>query len=664
MSFGQRENAMGLEWSLPGGVWMPVVLVVGLALIRIFSRQDVLSLSMQTLAILLMGIMLLGPMQTTYVHYTTPTQTYHVLLDHSASMAQSNGTSQTRWQQVLDEVVQDPNRLDTWHELQWQWTVFAGDWASCPESDLQQIKPDGQQTNLLGALASVSDSLPADESIIVVSDGNQSTPGDLGQVINQLKKQGHTVHTLGLGKPATQPQLMADAWAEPSIGTPGQVVQLHLQIRGLATLPAGVLLPVTVLEDDNVIAEFQLPASSLDANRLTQPIKLGALGMHRYTWQINHPAFTAMPPIAFVHCVRQPVKVMLLEARPHWLTRNASRAMQMAPNVQLTARYAMGDSREIRIDEATQDQTAAHTDLQWLKQDVTILGSQTHAMLNASMQSQLLDWVRQGGGLLWLRGSEVDASHWPAALLPDDPLSDDAVQTLLSDLPLSLVPGTTAKNILKIRHLGQGLILMLDDAKFELAAVPTPAMDLLVIRLVHWLAEPLSPGQGIKADMQLDRYAARSGESVQVTVTLHDLRQPHLEVTNPTGVVAPLSLKRDPNHPLQLTGSLQVDQPGMYQLVLVSHQLHQAITVRPASDEQMYLATNHALLKTIANQTSGQFETSPAKLIQQLRDQQYHQLAQSSEPISSMRFNHPLLALPVILLWLGSWYLQRRRGGV
>ncbi|MBN4061018.1 hypothetical protein JYU15_01140, partial [bacterium AH-315-I18] len=297
-------------------------------------------------------------------------------------------------------------------------------------------------------------------------------------------------------------------------------------------------------------------------------------------------------------------------------------------------------------------------------QDVIIMGSNVEKMLNASQRQSLAQWVTQGGGLLWLRSSKVRPKLWPKMLVDPHQLQNQSnISQLLAGLSLPIKNQNT-QPLLTHWQVGQGHVLKLNDALLNLSVSQNQQMNLLAIRMANWLAKPLETGQGRQAQMHLDRHAALAGQTITITLIVRDNVHPQLQVTESDGTTRTLSVKPDITNPLQWFSDLTLQKPGIYWIDLLSHDIKQAVNVRLADDEAMHLSANHTLLRKIARQTGGQFWLSPKQMIDGLKDSQMQHLAKQSQPVSRPCFNHPILVISIISLWLGSWYLTRRKGGI
>ena len=652
------------QWLLPLGLGFTIVLVVATVLIRLYKRQTLWSVLLHGLAVILIGISLLGPMAFINTSQSTQQQKATLLVDASGSMSLKDGSDQTRFDRVLNDYLNQDNinALNRMTRLQFQ--CFANG-VLLPSNRINLKKPlQEDSTRMISAIMLLNEQLPKDQPIILFSDGNDTDDPKFHKAyLRTLAQQHRVVHTVGLGKPVTQPTLKAYAWSEPSICQPGQVVTWHLQLNGVATLPENQLIHVVLDDDGRALSQFSPESNTQNTLRFKHQTTFNKPGIHKLDWHV-FAGKTVMPlrEITFVEVVAPPVNVLLLEGSPHWFTRNAARALQQDHQLNLTARYALGDTRELQLSDTGE---SANDALELDQREVIVLGQQTERLLNEAMRRNLYRWVSEGGGLLWLRGVPSEGKVWPKQLIPRDALRDQQRHELFGDLSLPFTVTGKAQNLLREKTMGNGRVILLDTSQLTLSAVGDRTVDLLALRLVGMVAKPLKHGQGTTADMQLDRHASRIGEQVAVTVTVRNAINPQLQITLPDGATQQVTLTPDPANHLKWTTQVPVEQAGYHVLTLPSHDnLQQAFVARPEDDEHMHLIPNHALLKAIARETGGTFFSSPGAMIDQLVNTQQQHLASQSQPIIQHRFNHPLLVILILGLWLGGWYVVRRKGGV
>lgn len=656
---------MPVNFSIPLGLcWtLLVILITGIVLIA-FKKQLWVTV-LQMAAILLMGVVLLGVQRFQIKTLASTQQNYVALIDTSQSMAQNDGMPTSRWEQLNQYWlnVQLRNQMQTIGN--WQFRSF--DQQLKTVSRIETLKPIGQHSNLLGSLIDLSNELPsilnpknsafpwAEVPIVLFSDGNQSLPINLSTTISLLKKQKIKVHAVGLGKSASQTKPRGYAWAEPSICQPGQKVQLHVWFQGLSTITKQDALEIILNQSNQkkIVLKHQL--DGLDSAHLTHNVKLNTLGIHSFNFHVTQPEKNIelkMP--AIVQCVDDPVNVLILEAKPHWFTRNIQRALILDPNLHVTSRYALGDHREIELSNSSQ--FVVHDEFFLKDQDVILLGHRVYTMLSLAQQEALEQWVTQGGGLFWFRGSNIESAYWPEALIP---ANDEQMPPRLWK---KLVPeALTPSEFLQHRKLGQGNIIRLNHELFDVSATGDKQLNLLAIRIAHYLAKPLNTASNLYAQLQLDRYAATANEPVKIKVIVRNNMKPELDVSMedqlPIGVV----LQQDSINSLIWKTTFVPKKEGVYRINLRSHSLEQAITVRPVDDESMHLGTNHALLKKIALQTGGEFWTESKQMFNALIKEQQLKRSKEKQALTEPYFNHPVLVIMIVCLWLGSWYLAQRQ---
>ncbi|HAI10956.1 MAG TPA: hypothetical protein DCM28_04585 [Phycisphaerales bacterium] len=653
------------QWLLPLGWFVPVVLLTLVLVLCTWNMQTRWQLLMHTLAIILTGMALLGPVAQSSTSQSTQLGKTTFLIDVSGSMSLTDDADRSRFEIVKQDYLTPANLQRLGQSMRLQFQCFnEGVYPPTPTPQLYDPLPQSG-TRLFSALLTVDQQLTDDQPIVIFSDGNDADhrrPTDIGS-FKALVKMTRKVHIVAMGKPANHPTIKAYAWADPSICQTNMPVTFALQLSGLATLPQNQPFVIQLIQDSQQLKQFEVRPSLRNMLTLKHTMTFNKPGIHHVQWMIPNGAGKPIREIAFVECVDLPVNVLLLEAMPHWFTRNVARALQLDHKLDITARYALGETRELQL--SGDQQSNAQDDFQLQEREVVVLGNHTADMLNEAQRNQLLQWVNDGGGLLWLRGSNLPSDRWPPELIPNQPITHVQRQQLIGDLALPFASDGKLQNLLYEKPLGKGRIIRLDESQLILSAVNNQAMDLFALRLVGAVARPLRHGQGQHADMQLDRMSARVGEKVTVQLTVRNAAIPKLQLTLPNNKTQDVELTADPNNSLKWIAHIPVEQSGMYRLNLLSHdQLQRAFVARPANDEQMHLIPNHGLLKAIAKSTGGQFITTPEQLMDTLIHQRQIQVASRQHPIIRQRFNHPLLVIPILGLWLAGWYVARRKGGV
>lgn len=653
------------QWTLPLGLWVTITVVIVVLVLRLFKSPISTASLFHVLAVLLMGVILLGPVSTAITHSAISRPKLSMIVDVSPSMSLTDGTDQSRYDTIRNVYLNEENIAQLTRTFDLSFQCFTeGLFQPSNQLKFDQPMTDGL-SRLLASIMTLDQQLPQDQPLLVFSDGNDTDDAKYDTAYrNMLKQATRKMHAVAIGDAVIQPTLHGYAWASPSICQPGQTVTLHLQLQGISTLLSSRSPVITLIENGLVLATPIATQASSNMMHVTHPIKFNKPGIHQIYWQVSgQMGMPAKQYTTLVDIVDPPVNVLLLEGNPHWMSRNAARALQRDHRLNLTARYQLGDTRELQLSD--NQQTTTDDALELDQREVIIMGSHAERLLNPAMRQHLYQWVSQGGGLLWLRGSDITPDTWPAALIPTQPISVTRRDALISDLALSFTFNGHAENLLRETALGQGRIMMLDESQLALTAVGDQAADLLMLRLVGAVAKPLVHGQGVLADMQLDHRDTRIGEDLSIEVTIRNTTQPQLQITLPDSTKQLITLTPDATNPLKWQARIPATQTGYHELNLLSHgNLKQAFTARPANDEMMHLTPNHDLLKQIANLTGGAYITTPQQMIDKLVTEQQHTLATQTSPIMRHRFNHPMLVLPILIFWLAGWYLHRRKGGV
>ena len=209
-----------------------------------------------------------------------------VLVDTSGSMGLSAGGEPTRLQGVID-YLHDEQRsaLDNLAE-RYEIALYQFDDSVrlLPREDLPQIRPGGQRTDLIGAVAQVLDdnrgAPPA--GVVVLSDGVHHG-SDTG--LGYLRRAGVPVVTVGVGDLETYRDIRVVDVQAPSL------TFLHYPADVSATVQvwgyAGETLAVVLQRDGRVVAtQRMLVDSNASEQRMMFPLEPDTIGEFAYTISI------------------------------------------------------------------------------------------------------------------------------------------------------------------------------------------------------------------------------------------------------------------------------------------------------------------------------------------------------------------------------------------
>lgn len=529
-----------------------------------------------------------------------------IFVDTSASMAEADVRSATDQQSIsrLTAVTQAwlnearTRKLGAFSEVE----ILAFDEQTRP-APIDQLKPDGKATRLFDALAQ-SDA----DVALILSDGHDTTalggidatngPGNIGRIF-----------AVPVGNPRSAPDLALQAWPASDRLLEGQATTIVVALtqRGFADRSAVIELLQNgeVIETRSIILSQTIGELRFDVTPPLAPQR--TVEAHHYRARVRlaegQEAYTENnAEDLFIQVSRGRVKVLLIEGEPYWDTRSLARLIGGHPRFDLTAVFAFGGKRSLRrFGDAIEPGNEPTEDLQAF--DIVVLGRHVERLVEQGFATDLVEWVRGGGAVVFARGLPFDRGDplgrellagidsispvtWAQPVVgemrvrlgsgsdPRGPLADLQDDAVLSRLPgmlaatriegrktASLVlleqkPGDgPAMAALTSLRVGSGVTMaVLTEGLWRWELLPGVSGDardesvygVFWVRAMQWLASGgvFLPGQDIA--LEADRLGVEPGENVTLTVSTRyietDGLDPRLSVLDAGGKFQPLQL--------------------------------------------------------------------------------------------------------------------------
>ncbi len=377
-----------------------------------------------------------------------------ILIDASASMATGDGEQgQSRFVKArrLAQTLKDT--LSDRYEIQLE--RFAGAAAPTDMAALATLQPDGQSTDLAGALADVLRSdVPQGQAVVIFSDGIHNAGGGEAAVLEAASRAKAVAAPLlvkTLGGEAVVTDLAVDVRSPQELAFVGQQVsvQVELQPQGIAGRAVSVLL----LQDEKQVARQEVTLS--DRTALVEfPVKHEKSGVFRYEVRVDPldgEVTAANNRAAYVlRVVDEPIRVLLLEGKPYWDTKFLVRTLASDPSIELVSVVRLAEGRFLQRtlprkpplaaaadSPPAEDRAATNTRPEtWqvlsrveslladpaalAKFQIVVLGRDAEAYLTDDALIAIKRWLaRDGGSLVCFRGSPtVQVSQKLGTLLP------------------------------------------------------------------------------------------------------------------------------------------------------------------------------------------------------------------------------------------------------
>ncbi|MEM9295633.1 MAG: VWA domain-containing protein [Planctomycetota bacterium] len=257
-------------------------------------------------------------------------------------------------------------------------------------------------------------------SVVVLSDGRESTDASPLSVAEAARGAGVAVHAAAFGTTSGTPDLALTAEVEPTyllVDEPGRV-RVRVLRGGEGVDEATVRL---TRGDEEIVRQVAFNGRRLATVEL--PITEPTAGTFAYAVSVDAaPGELELrnnhQPV-FVDVLADRFRVLLLEGQPTWDTRFIARALRRDERVALTQMTRLSADRlerltaRVRDEDATSDSsadTASSPDaLRWADYDVVILGGGMHRLLTDELVASLSDYVgEQGGRVLFAHGRPYD----------------------------------------------------------------------------------------------------------------------------------------------------------------------------------------------------------------------------------------------------------------
>lgn len=381
---------------------------------RRLSRARAALLSLLRLAgITGLLLLLLRPSHQEEIIVASKQQLVIASIDVSQSMDQPDAARSTRRLDAALRLLRESKLADSPTSL--RWFAFSDDARPITPDQIDALRPDGDTTHFHTSITTLLASL---------------TPGEQAEAI-LLFTDGHDFEMVSPTKTAMAARARETPLYAIPIGAQGQVRDVSLRmthfqpysyVRQKSRISAmarftgceNELVNIQLLRNGTAIDTLQL--STRDEAELpieftvTEPeggqfeYEIRAQPIYKETTITNNSAIT------YLNVLDDKLRVLLLEGSPYWdttfLLRSLTRNDKM--DVDAVIQIAPGKARRIRSgDAAFQTETTTTSDWalpttrdEFEAYDAVLLGANTAALLNETQQAALVDYVREGGGVL------------------------------------------------------------------------------------------------------------------------------------------------------------------------------------------------------------------------------------------------------------------------
>ncbi len=338
-----------------------------------------------------------------------------IAIDASASMATRDVAGRSRAQSAAS--LFGP-RSDLWVALSNRHRVSTVQFAQTVSVVNTKLasEPSGARTDLAaairGALATLADREWDGSSVLLVSDGRDTSAGRPTDAAQAARSLGATVHAFPVGSPARVPDLRLTAHRSRIAAVPGKQVEIGATVT-VATSVASTR--VELLQSGRLIASRSVNLRDGEAE-IRFPIR-PSVGALRYRLRAvplrgeTHVSDNRSDVLVTASDAR--ARVLLLEAEPSWDARFLARTLSEGGQVELTTVYQLTPAKYY----ATTPKSAVGAQVTLPRSvselsayDIIVLGKGFEQFFTAAEAPAIREWISSRGGCLVLLRGRADSS--------------------------------------------------------------------------------------------------------------------------------------------------------------------------------------------------------------------------------------------------------------
>ncbi len=402
----QQILAGSLQLDIPFG-WFALILVL-LALSVVFGfgytklSNSAPSAIVRIALVSVIAFALFRPALTIQSEQTIDGETV-VMIDNSISMKIDDGSVSRA--SVVNELFASGDIL----ESQRVRLVAVGETTSEIET-VEELEFDSPRSNLTDALHDVvAGKLGSDTaSVVLISDGGNSSDRDTSSVLRQLTASGIAVNVIGVGSEEFANDIeIADVRLTPRV-IAGDTVEARIVIKQSGY--SGQNVTLNVEQDDRLISNTPISFTDDSSYVVTVPVKLDEPGQHRVSFTVDPLSNELLAENNSVTTTiladDQPVDVLHFEGEPRFEVKFLRRALLDESFIRLRSLVRTAENKYYRIGVVDADELKdgfPESEEELFRYDILVIGSASSELLGEREQTLIRDFVaRRGGGLLLL----------------------------------------------------------------------------------------------------------------------------------------------------------------------------------------------------------------------------------------------------------------------
>lgn len=285
-----------------------------------------------------------------------------------------------------------------------------------------------------------SDSSESHGSLVVISDGRDTSARSVMQAGAAVQAAGLPVHTVTLGGASLQRDVALTALPAQDYVFAGETGRIDVTV-----LPSNAGRQQTTLHIDQGDSH-QTRDIRIDGDEpitLSIDVSQDTPGVYEYALRLDpvegeHELANNRQSV-FVDVTADRMRVLLLEGEPYWDTKFLAQSLRMDGRIELVQLSQLTDRRRQQVTtRRAGDATLPQTLDQWLSYEAVVLGRHIERVLSQEQLQQLTEYVARGGHVIFARGPATPAADSSLNLL--EPVVTGEQQPLAGDAGPRVVP--------------------------------------------------------------------------------------------------------------------------------------------------------------------------------------------------------------------------------
>jgi uncharacterized membrane protein len=337
-----------------------------------------------------------------------------VLMDDSASMNIKDENGQSRLD-AIKTLMAAGGPFST--ELAAKFKVRAFKFsASSQPADASELTGEGKQTNIAAVIdQSLREAagLPL-AGIVLMSDGAQTSEGDISATLISLKSRNVPVHTIGVGQPLIAGDVELVRATAPRRTLAGSAATVELLVRASGVSQRS--LTIELIEDSHPLRSQPVPIQASDSTEVVRiSFTPSSPGLHRYRITARpvdgEPVVENNSQDLLIEVEDGRPRVLYLEGEPRWEYGKLRGAMAEEKNVLLVSVLRSADGKFYRQGVENSEELSAgfpKSEEELFKYNAFILGSIEATFFTFEQLRVLEQFVaRRGGAFLAIGGTRA-----------------------------------------------------------------------------------------------------------------------------------------------------------------------------------------------------------------------------------------------------------------